>query len=313
MSKDITYTVFKGTDYEFTGTKKEIAKQFCINYSTLISRINRSNFSLEEAINYESISSKILTVFKDTDKEFTGNLKEISQHFNINVNTLYRKYRNGLSLEKAIDNKRILKITVFKGTDREFTGTKIEISEHFNIKYTTLLNRVHEMNLSLEEAIDWKDPNIITVFKGTNKEFSGTKKEIAEHFNIKPSILTYRIRNGMTPEEAINYKSTKNITIFQNTEQEFNGNMKEIAIKFNLKYLAFKQRLLRGYSPEEAIEIPAKKVYQNNLIYKNTKGNMKELCKNFNKDYIEVYNKVKNNHTFEWAMDSTLNSYEEEL
>lgn len=64
-------------------------------------------------------------------------------------------------------------------------------------------------------------------------------------------------------------------------------------------------------SIEEAIEIPRKNIRQNNLIYKNQKGSIKELCKIFNKNYIEVYNKVKYNHTFEWAMDSTTTPYEE--
>lgn len=63
---------------------------------------------------------------------------------------------------------------------------------------------------------------------------------------------------------------------------------------------------------EEAIELPLSKINQNNLNYKNKKGTMRELCKIFNKDYIEVYNKVKYNHTFEWAMDNTEKSYEEE-
>jgi len=38
---------------------------------------------------------------------------------------------------------------------------------------------------------------------------------------------------------------------------------------------------------------------------------MRELCKKFDKNYIEVYNKVKYNHTFEWSMDSTEKQYKE--
>ena len=44
--------------------------------------------------------------------------------------------------------------------------------------------------------------------------------------------------------------------------------------------------------------MPLKNICQNNIIYKDQKGTMKELCKIFNKDYIKVYNKVKYNHTF---------------
>ena len=36
---------------------------------------------------------------------------------------------------------------------------------------------------------------------------------------------------------------------------------------------------------------------------------MKNLCKKFNKNFIEVYNKVKYNHIFEWSMNSTKTKY----
>lgn len=142
MSKIKIYTVFKGTDREFTGTKKEISEHFNVNYSTLMNRINKQNMNLEEAIDYKNIkTNKIYTVFENTDLEFKGSLTEIAKHFNISPSTLKNRITNmNLSLEKAINynDLKIIKYTVFKNTDKEFTGTIDEISINFNIKCDTL-------------------------------------------------------------------------------------------------------------------------------------------------------------------------------
>ena len=51
---------------------------------------------------------------------------------------------------------------------------------------------------------------IYTVFKGTDREFTGNRKEISEHFNIKLKRIEKRIyEKHMTLEEAINYNSSK--------------------------------------------------------------------------------------------------------
>ena len=110
------------------------------------------------------IKEKIYTVFKNTDKEFTGNLKEICQYFNVNYNKLnkiIKKYN--MTLEEAINCNRCNKIyTVFKDTDREFTGNLREICQHFNINYHAFRLRINRYNITLEEAIDYKNNTIHT-------------------------------------------------------------------------------------------------------------------------------------------------------
>lgn len=61
---------------------------------------------------------------------------------------------------------------------------------------------------------------------------------------------------------------------------------------------------------EEAIMTPLTKINLNNFHYRGENDSMKNLCKKFNKNFIEVYNKVKYNHTFEWAMNSTKTKYD---
>ena len=315
MSNVKIYTIFKNTDEEFTGTRKEIAKHFNIPYNTLKNRINKMNLSIEEAINYNK-NYKKYTVFKGTIKEFTGTLYEIAKHFNINYNTLLNRINKiNLSIEDAIEHDLLKIYNVFKGTNREFIGNLKEISKHFNIKYNILQYRIHKMNLSIEEAIDYSE-YINIVFEGTDREFVGTKKEIADHFDISYGTLIKRINNEhLSIENAIDYtlKSKNKIyTVFKGTNNEFTGSIRKIAKHFHINYLILISRINNlDLSLEETILLPLNRVKQNNLTYKGEKGSMRELCKKFDKNYIEVYNKVKYNHTFEWSMDSTEKQYKE--
>ena len=57
MSKNVeVYTVFKDTDKEFIGTKKEISKHFNINYSNLCKYLKK--FNIDEVINKMINSNK---------------------------------------------------------------------------------------------------------------------------------------------------------------------------------------------------------------------------------------------------------------
>ena len=260
------YTIYKNSNIEFSGSLKEISIKFNIKYNDLIYKMKYSNLSIEEIINhnYENHNIKIYTVFKNTDREFTGTLKQIAKIFNIKPSTLQNRINNNLTLEEAINyennNNKYKNFILFEGTNKEFSGNLKDIAEHFNINYNVLKQRIYRTNLTLEECVDYKN-NIqkYTVFKGTNKEFSGNIREIAKHFNINISTLEYRIQN------------------------------------MNLTF-------------EEAILIPSKN-NKNNLNYRGQKSSMRELCQKFDKNFIEVYNKVKYNHTFEWAMDSTKTPY----
>ena len=197
--------------------------------------------------------------------------------------------------------------TIFKNTDQEFKGNLKQISKYFNINITTLKYRLNKNLNYLSEKFD----NEIYEFSEKNQNFKCTRKQFSEYIEMKyydeikyTSIIITAI------EMSIKLKPYNHI-VFKNTDKQFIGSLPEIAKKFNCSYSILKTQIDKGLTIEEAIEIPLKNICQNNITYKDQKGTMKELCKIFNKDYIEVYNKVKYNHTFEWAMDSTDKSYEE--
>ena len=61
---------------------------------------------------------------------------------------------------------------------------------------------------------------------------------------------------------------------------------------------------------DEAINIPLQVVKTRNLKYEGKTGDLRYFCKKYNKDFIEVYNKLKNLKTLEYALESTNKPYE---
>ena len=319
-----TYTIFKDTDREYTGTISQISKHFKVDYNTLTDELER-NSSLEKVINCNK-TNKNCNHVGETKTMNCGMKCAIIEYINYNNitvrfedKTIIKNKGYGAFKKGLIANPNLKFFTVFRGTDREFTGTIKKIAEHFNINYITLKYRINKKNLAIEDAINYKNNinNSFTIFRGTNKEFTGSMKEIAKHFNINYDTLKYRVKNqNLTMEEAVNYNVNDRyeiFTVFKNTSKEFAGNLRQIANNFNANYENIRCRIVNNnFSIEEAIEIPLSKVYQNDFSYKGKKGSIKELCKIFNKDYIEVYNKVKYNHTFEWAMGSTIKNYNDQ-
>lgn len=315
MSK-LKSTVFKGTNREFTGnSNKEIAEHFGINYYTFMRRINRG-YSIEEAIDWNNRKKgRLITVYKNTNKEFRGNLKEIANHYNISYNALLSRInRKNLTTEEAITyntnlNKKL--ITVFKGTDKEFTGTKTDISKHFGIKYVNLQARLR-YGYTIEEAINWnggRKRNIITVFKNTEKEFSGNCKEISKHFDISYSTLREKIYKGFDIEESllflINNNNNKKITVFKNTQKEFIGNYKEIANHFKIDYNLLYFRIKCNYSIEQAICLNDENF--SITVFKDTDreftGNEIEIADYFKISYLTLINRLNNGCPLEKAID----------
>ena len=61
---------------------------------------------------------------------------------------------------------------------------------------------------------------------------------------------------------------------------------------------------------DEAINIPYDQLHTKRMKYKGEFGDLRYFCKKYNKDFIEVYNKLKNLKTLEYALDSTNKPYE---
>ena len=63
---------------------------------------------------------------------------------------------------------------------------------------------------------------------------------------------------------------------------------------------------------DESITISLHQVKTRNLNYKGETGDLRYFCKKYDKDFVEVYNKLKNLKTLEYALESTEKPYEED-
>ena len=158
MSRNIKIYTVNG----FTNNLRQIAKHFNINYITLRNRL-KYGWSIEDAVNTPIKEQKEKEIKIYTVNGFTGTLKEIAEHFDVNYGTLRdRINKQGMSIEKAVnisirENEKIY-------TVNGFTGNLTEIAKHFDINYNPLRQRLHK-GFTIEEAVFFQ------------KEYYGQKKE----------------------------------------------------------------------------------------------------------------------------------------
>ena len=93
---------------------------------------------------------------------FTGNIKQIAEHYNINSSTLSLRLRNGMTIDEAI-NEPIRETNKVYSTKDGFTGNIKEIAEHYCISKITLYVRL-KRGMEINDAI-------FTPVKQNNKKF----------------------------------------------------------------------------------------------------------------------------------------------
>ena len=184
----------------FTGNLKEIAKRFNVDHLTLCRRMNKLGWSIEKAVNTPVIKRKENGIKICTINGFTGNLKEIAEHFNINYRTLCSRINKGMSIEDAVNipiKDDEIKIYTVNG----FTSNLKQISKNFNINYDTLRNRINKQGMSIEEAVNTPVEEKGKIY--TVNEFTGNLTQISKHFGINRITIKYRLEHGFTIEEAV--------------------------------------------------------------------------------------------------------------
>ena len=192
-------------------------------------------------------------------------------------------YINSKNITVQFENKTIIKNKSYSNFKKSSIANLNLLK--YNLKH---INETKMMNCGMKATIiEYINANNITVqFEDgavvKNKTYSNFKKGGISNFNT--CIYTYK---------------------------EFTGTLKEITNYFNLNHKNIRIKINKcNMTVEEAIITPLVRFKQNNFTYKGENGTMRELCQKFDKNFIEVYNKVKYNHTFKWSMDSTKNPYD---
>ena len=115
--------------------------------------------------------------------------------------------------------------------------------------------------------------------------FTGSIKQIAEHFNIKYTTLKNRLYKGMSIEEAINTPIEERKEIKTYIVNSFTGNLRQIAKHFNVNYGTLCGRIYRGWSIERAVNTPVNEQKERKIeIYtvNGFTGSSTQIAKHFN-------------------------------
>ncbi len=164
---------------------------------------------------------------------FTGNIKQIAEHFGMNQAALANRLRKGMSIEEAVSKPNMNeKMYTVNG----FTGNIKQIAAYFGMNYVTLARRLYN-GIAIEEAISKP-----VVQKGKNAKvytvdgFTDNIKQIARHLGISKDTLACRLRAGMTIDEAVNvplkYVHQSNLEY-----RGVKGSMKELCEYFDKNYV----------------------------------------------------------------------------
>lgn len=230
------YTIFEGTDREFTGTRNQICDKFNITLNDISHILRYHNRDYP----FDQIAEKILTNRINnstfTIHGFSGKRNEICKYFNTNYKIVYNRMADkNETFEQAIEH--YIQLNIKKGLYSEdengnivikdygdtynnkkndikkfnilgFEGNKKEICEHYNLNSSTISSRMRQKNETFEESCIYYINNGINKSKNTYiiRGFEGNQKQICEHFDIKYPTLVYRMKKlNMTFENAINY------------------------------------------------------------------------------------------------------------
>ena len=218
-----------------------------------------------------------------TYKNYTGSLKDIIDHFNLDINcaTINKRLSRGMTLEEAIEksfNKRN-KVYTYNG----FTGTVKEISDYFNLDINLNSIRYRLRNgMSVEEAFEVSNNKIIYCYNS----YCGTISEIINYHKLTMTsrFIQKRIRSGMSISEAIETPIEQNNldSIFQ--YRNFKGTLAEIIKHYNLKIDEYElnDKLAIGMTLKEAIESTLVNNDTNIYSYKGFEGTTYQIIKHFN-------------------------------
>lgn len=149
----------------------------------------------------------------------THTIKEWAKILNIPHNTIAGKYRRGITMDEISKTKPRTPNLI------EFNGHKMTLhqwAEKLKISYSNLHNRIAHLGWTVEKAFTTPYMNPSEKHY-KRKYFYGGKyyalKELADKYNINPTVLRNRLNNlNMTLEQAL----TQEVQI-QNIHFEYNG------------------------------------------------------------------------------------------
>lgn len=194
-----------------------------------------------------------------------------------------------------------------------------ELSNMSGLPYSLLYNRIEILKWTPYDAIN-TDVNIKSNWNSSVlfkvHGFSGTLPTISKHFNIEyQTLLRYSnkiIKTDKNIEKIVDMLLNKKISVTNKIEEINKINELKIDksdpiyIECNKKHKDYFKVLHRikkeGFSLEEALIIPLEIVNTRNINYKANVGTLQSICKKYNKNFIKVYNMLKDLYDLNYIM-----------
>lgn len=136
-------------------SKREMAKHYSINPSTLDDRLKKQNWSLEKALTSKPSSKHQKHKTIDHLNIEYNSVKELCDVYNITVDTYYIRQYRGWSLKdtltKSVSKQPYQPKTIIDHNGNKFSSQK-EMLQYYNIHKNTYQNRINR-GWSLEKAL----------------------------------------------------------------------------------------------------------------------------------------------------------------
>ena len=197
-------------------SRKEAARHYNINYSTLNARLARG-WTVEEAF---EIKKHEYYFFEDYDRIITLNGEEIKigdacKKYNISKQYYRARCLLGWTPEQIFGLEyRDNNCTPVKIKNKSFPSIR-EACDYYKANYSTVINRVTRNGWNIEDAI--LTPATVTNNKGgkrkpitvNGKRFE-TIKLASDYYNLNYGTVKYQLRRGKSIEEVFLKKGNKN-------------------------------------------------------------------------------------------------------
>lgn len=245
---------------------------------------------------YRGEKDTVLQWAKKFNKPYTTLIKIMNAHPELDFDYIIDNY-DSLSMEN-------FDMITFMGETLPFKTMCVK----YNQSPSTVKQRLNN-GWGIEDAFLTKPKGKvkITVFQGSENEFTGLKTEICKHFGTTKETINSKMRkNNMTFEEALKDTLDRRMKTLNNliNYEDFNGTKRQFAEHFNMNLDLVIERFKNGFTPEEVLSVPVVVPINKILTYKNYKANLPDLCNIFRKDFDDVYRIMHLEcKTLEYAME----------
>lgn len=241
-----------------TGTITELCEIFGFNVVRVFRSKTRTTQSIEDIFRAE-MAIKNVEMARYSVNGFEGSFKEICEHYGLSEGEVIGRYlRNGRDMKKALENESSWKIIL--DTPIKVNGKTVSLpdlcSEYgvslSDVRHKVIHTKTSNPLLAVQELKRYDD----LTSKITYRKFTGSLKEVCDHFGLNFVAVRRPIGCGLSPKESLdNEYEWVQIKKKKCTIEGFSGTYEEVMEHFELNPSDIRRRILRlGQEPITAVQ-----------------------------------------------------------